>query len=83
MVAVALHEPVRFFNACSLRRSRSAAQLNVGKRNYTKVYGAALKAAKFSNGLFSTEQRVLPANSMSALSAESDLADRRTPQRAQ
>jgi hypothetical protein len=57
--------------------------LNVGKRNYTKVYGAALKAAKFSNGLFSTEQRVLPANSMSALSAESDLADRRTPQRAQ
>src|SRR6476646_11094392 len=33
---VALHEPVRFSNACSLGRSRSAAQLNVGKRRASK-----------------------------------------------
>lgn len=33
---VALHEPVRFSNACSLRPSRSAAQLNVGKRRTSK-----------------------------------------------
>jgi hypothetical protein len=29
---IELHEPVRFSDACSLRRSRSAAQLNAGKR---------------------------------------------------
>ena len=34
--SVALHEPVCFSNACSLRRSRSAAQLNVGKRRASK-----------------------------------------------
>ena len=33
---VALHEPVRFFNATCLRRSRSAAQLHVGKRRASK-----------------------------------------------
>lgn len=32
----ALHQPVRFSNGCSLSRSRSAAQLNVGKRRASK-----------------------------------------------
>src|ERR1700720_1081511 len=34
--SVALHQPVRLSDACSLRRSRSAAQLNVGKRRASK-----------------------------------------------
>ena len=33
---IALHEPVCFSNACSLRRSRSAAQLNVGNRRASR-----------------------------------------------
>jgi hypothetical protein len=33
---IALHEPVRFSNACSLRRSRLAAQLNVGNLRASK-----------------------------------------------
>ena len=33
---VALHEPVRFSNACNLRRSRYAAQLHVGDRPVSK-----------------------------------------------
>jgi hypothetical protein len=34
--SVALHQPVRLSNACSLRRSRSTAQLNVGKCRASK-----------------------------------------------
>jgi hypothetical protein len=53
------HEPVRFSNACSLGRSRSAAQLNVGNRPASKgVNGTirrfmalALKADRFRNEL--------------------------------
>ena len=33
---VALHQPVRFSNACNLRRSRSATQLHVGNRPASK-----------------------------------------------
>jgi hypothetical protein len=33
---VALHQPVRFSNACNLRRSRSAAQLHIGNRPASK-----------------------------------------------
>ena len=36
LITVALHEPVRFSNACSLRRSRSTAQLHVGNRPASK-----------------------------------------------
>jgi hypothetical protein len=36
-LTVALHEPVRFSNSCSLRRSRSPAQVNVGIRRASKV----------------------------------------------
>ena len=55
---IALHEPVRFSNACSLRRSRSAAQLNVGNRRASRgghgtirrFKALALKAGRFRNG---------------------------------
>src|SRR5258707_3483411 len=35
--SVTLHEPVRFSNSSSLRRSRSPAQLNLGNRRASKV----------------------------------------------
>jgi hypothetical protein len=55
---VELHEPVRFSNACTLRRSRSAAQLNAGNRPASKgvtetmrrFTALALKADHFRNG---------------------------------
>jgi hypothetical protein len=62
---IALHEPVRFSNACSLRRSRSAAQLNVGNRRasrgvterYEGLRRSPLKPTTSAMGLVS---RVLP-----------------------
>jgi hypothetical protein len=55
---VALHEPVRLSDACSLRRSRSAVQLHLGNRPASKgvtetirrSMALALKADHFRNG---------------------------------
>jgi hypothetical protein len=57
--SVALHQPVRLSYACILRRSRSAAQLNVGNRRASKrghgtirrFMALALKADHFRNGV--------------------------------
>jgi hypothetical protein len=51
---VALHEPVRFSNAYSLRRSRSATQLNVGNRR------ASIVVTERYEGLWRSQSRPLP-----------------------
>ncbi len=58
---VALHEPGRFSNVCSLGRSRSAAQLNVRAHGTIRRYTArALQTDHFRNGSFATEARCPP-----------------------
>jgi hypothetical protein len=63
--SVALHQPVRCSDACSLRRPRSATQLNVGKRRASKgvtktirrFMASALKAARFRSSNLAHQAR--------------------------
>jgi hypothetical protein len=58
--SVALHQPVRLSDACSLRRSRSTAQLNVGKcraskgvaERYEGLWRSPLKPTTYTGAAF-------------------------------
>jgi hypothetical protein len=75
---VALHEPVRFANGCSLRRLRSAAELNVGIRpasegvtdRYEGLWGSPLKPTTSATG---QEQPCVPLERQSASTSKADI----------